>query len=413
MIPVRVRRRERRPWRRLGIRLPRLRGTDLARESALSVLRHPGRSLVTVIGTILGAAAYVSTLGLGATMSGQVSSAFDARRATEVLVQPEDPALDPSWATGAPQRLERLNGVVRAGRRITTGELPVRRTIDTSEQGALVPVIGADANALRVIAPSLTHGRLFDDFQDSHRAPVVLLSTPVAGELGVSRIGIAVFIDGRPFTVMGIYHNVARRDEAMAAVIVPYFAAEVLAGSGTSGPPALDVLIETWPGAAQTIGRQAALAIRPEAPEDLRAIAPPDPRTLRREIEGDLTRSTMFLSLVALVIGTVSIGNAATAAIATRAPEIGLRRAVGARRHHIFLQLVAETSTLGALGGTTGALLGVLTVSTVSLVNGWVPTIDLRSTLVASAASTAAGLLAGLLPASRAVRIAPVQALQR
>ena len=121
----------------------------------------------------------------------------------------------------------------------------------------------------------------------------------------------------------------------------------------------------------------------------------------------------MFLSLVALVIGTVSIGNAATAAIATRAPEIGLRRAVGARRHHIFLQLVAETSTLGALGGTTGALLGVLTVSTVSLVNGWVPTIDLRSTLVASAASTAAGLLAGLLPASRAVRIAPVQALQR
>jgi putative ABC transport system permease protein len=52
-------------------------------------------------------------------------------------------------------------------------------------------------------------------------------------------------------------------------------------------------------------------------------------------------------------------------------------------------------------------------VSTVSLVNAWVPTIDLRSTLVASAASTAAGLLAGLLPASRAVRIAPVQALQR
>lgn len=412
MRPWRVRRGPR-AWKSLGIALPRLRGTDLVRESALSVLRHPGRSLVTVIGTILGAAAYVFTLGLGATMSGQVSSTFDARRATEVIVQPEDATLDPSWIQRAPQRLSRLNGVVRAGRRITVGERPVRRTVDTTEPGVLVPVMGTDADALRVIDPSLTDGRIFDQFQDSRRVPVVLLSTPVADQLGVNRTGVAVFIDGRPYTVMGIYNDVARRDEAMAAVIIPYSLGEAMATGGTGQPPARDVLIETRPGAAQTIGRQAALAIRPESPADLRAIAPPDPRTLRREIESDLTRSTMILSIVALIIGTIAIGNATTAAIATRAPEIGLRRAMGARHRHIFLQLVAETSMLGALGGVTGALLGVLTVSTVALINAWTPTIDLRSTLIACAASAAAGLLAGLLPASRAMRIAPVQALQR
>jgi putative ABC transport system permease protein len=402
-----------REWTRPDLTLPRLRVSDLIRESALSVLRHPGRSLVTVIGTILGAAAYVSTLGLGATMHGQVSSTFDARRATEVVVRPEDSKLDPSWTQDAAGRLRRLNGVVHAGRRISLGERQIRRTIDTDQIGVGAPVIGADAGALRVMDPTFTVGRLFDQFHDTHNAPVVLLSTTVANQLGINRVDVAVFIDGRAYTVMGIYRDVARREEAMAAVIVPYTLGATLAGDTADTAVTHDMLIETVPGAAQIIGRQAPLAIRPEAPDELRAIAPPDPRTLRREVEGDLTRTTLILSVVALLIGTVSIGNAATAAIAARAPEIGLRRAVGGRTRHIFLQLVTETSMLGAIGGAVGALLGVLTVSVIALANTWVPVIDLRSALQACAASTTAGLLTGLIPAARAMRIPPVQALQR
>ncbi|GIE95608.1 ABC transporter permease [Paractinoplanes rishiriensis] len=394
----------------MGLTPARLRAGDLLRESALSTLRHPGRSLVTVVGTVLGAAAYVSTLGLGATMSGQVSSVFDARRATEVIVQPEDAGLDPSWSANAGERLARLTGVVRAGSRVAVGERPLRRTLDASTTGAAVPVIGADADALRVMGPALTSGRLFDRFHDERRVPVVLLSAPVAAQLAVTRVGVAVFIGDAAYTVIGIYGDVARREEAMAAAIVPHALGERLVTDGTA---ARDVLIETAPGAAQVVGRQAPLAVRPEAAGDLRAIAPPDPRTLRREIEGDLTRSTLVLSLIALVIGTISIGNAATAAIAVRAPEIGLRRALGARPRHVFVQLVTETSLLGAAGGAAGALLGVLVVSVVALANAWTPSIDVRAALVACAASTAAGLLAGLWPAARAVRIPPVQALQR
>jgi putative ABC transport system permease protein len=83
------------------------------------------------------------------------------------------------------------------------------------------------------------------------------------------------------------------------------------------------------------------------------------------------------------------------------------------RARHIFLQLVTETALLGALGGAAGARLGVLTVSVIALADTWTPVIDLRSALQACAASTAADLLAGLIPAARAVRIPPVQALQR
>jgi putative ABC transport system permease protein len=368
-----------------------------------------------VVGTVLGVAAFVSTLGLGATLSRQVSSSFDIRRATEVILRPDKPGLDVRWLDdGAISRLARLNGVVREGRRISVGEKPVRRTPDLTQPGIGVPLIGADAGALRVMAPVLTLGRLFDKFHDRDAVPVVMLSASVAREVGVNRVGVAVFVDGRAYTVIGVYRDVARRPEALAAAIVPYSVADQLVSPLSAGDePQRDILIETKPGAAQIIGRQAPLAVRPEAAADLQAIAPPDPRTLRREIEASVTRSTILLSVVALLIGTISIGNSATAAIATRTSEIGLRRAVGARASHIFLQLVAETAALGGLGGVVGALLGILTTSVVALLNGWIPVIEIRSALTACAASAAAGVIAGLLPAIRATRIPPVRALQR
>jgi putative ABC transport system permease protein len=397
----------------LQLWIPRLHWGDLVWEALLSVLRNPGRSLATVIGTIVGAAAFVASLGLGTTLNQQVSSAFDVRRATEVLVQPESDGTPPTWLSEtALRRLTRLDGVAAAGRRILLGEQPVRRTVDLSGDSATVPIIGADPAAVRVMAPDLTVGRLYDDFQERHATPVLLLSEPIARRLRIDRAGVAVFVGDRAYTVMGIYRDVGRRPEAMAAAIMPFAVAADLPGA-VDGNPELDVLIEAAPGAAQLIGQQAPLALRPEAPGELRAIAPPDPGTFRREIESNVTRSTGVISAVALLIGSISIGNAATAGIAARTQEIGLRRAVGARRRHIFLQLVLETAALGGLGGAIGVILGVLATCVVSLINAWTPVLAISAALGACAASTVAGLLAGLIPAVRAARIPPVRALQR
>ncbi|MEV0004579.1 ABC transporter permease [Micromonospora sp. NPDC050980] len=387
---------------------------DLFWEASLSVLSHPGRSLVTVIGTILGATAFVASLGLGSTLNQQVSAAFDVRRATEVLVQPEDHDITGSWLDdGAIGRLNQLNGVVAAGRRISLGEQPMRRTIGSRRPPTGVPLIGADPAALRVMAPQLSAGRNFGEFHERHATPVVMLSATVARQLGIHRTGVAIFVADSAYTVVGIYSDVLRRPEAMSAAIVPYSVGSSLRLTAGGQPVKRDVLVETAPGAAQLIGRQAPLALRPEAPAELRVVAPPDPRTLRREIESSTTRSTLLISGVALLMGTVSIGNAATAGIAVRTGEIGLRRAVGARRRHVFGQLLLETTVLGGLGGAIGTLLGVLATSIVSVVNGWTPVIEIRSAAVACTISTVAGLLAGLVPAARAARVPPVQALQR
>lgn len=270
-----------------------------------------------------------------------------------------------------------------------------------------VQLMGADPQAVAVMGPRVVAGRAYDWFHETTEQKVIMLAKPMADRLGVPRPGGAVFVGDTAFTVIGIYDAVERRPEAMLGGMVP---ASVMAGIAPTTPT--DVLISTVPGAAQLIAEQAPVVLWPERPSALRAIAPPDPRTLRREIEGNVTRSSLILSAVALIIGAVSIANSATAAIQARTAEIGLRRAVGGRPVHVFAQLLGETTALGFLGGFVGVCAGVTVVAVVCLWNRWAPVLDLWVAAVAVVASATTGLLAGLWPARRAVRVQPVSALQ-
>jgi putative ABC transport system permease protein len=395
---------------RLGLSRPRLRIRDWLNEATLSVTRNAGRSVITAIGNVLGAAAIVATSGLGATMAAQVSASFDLRRSTEVVVSNETKGQPYDWQTDAAlARLRGLNGVVAAGRRVDMGERAVARTVTTHTRQ--LKVMGADPGALAAIGPRMVVGRSYDLFHEREAAAVVLLPASIAATLSINRIGVAVFINERPFSVMGIFDDVARRPESLLAMLMPASSADGLVDP--SVPIDRDVVVATAPGAAQVIGAQAALALRPQGPDVLRTVAPPDPRTLRREVEGDVTRSTVLLSAVALAVGALSIANAATSTISTRVSEIGLRRAMGARRVHIFAQLLGETTAVGASGGAIGVVAGIVVVAVVSMVNGWRPVLDLTPVLTAVVVGAGGGLLAGLWPAMRAMRIQPVAALRQ
>jgi putative ABC transport system permease protein len=394
----------------LEVRTARFRLVDWAREASLSVTRNAGRSTVTVLGTALGSAAFVATLGLGSTLQRQVSDSFDVRRATEVVVRAEDPNVDHEWhSEESIDRVRRLNGVTSVGRRLSLPEKPVTRALATA--GSPVNVIGADPGALAVIQPRLRQGRSYDAFHERESLRVVLLPQSVAESLAIDRPGVAIFISDRAYTVAGIFDEVERRPEALLAILMPASTAEEL--EDQSQPGDRDVVVATAQGAAQLIGGQAAVALRPEGPDALRSIAPPDPRTMRREIESSVTTTSLLLSLISLIAGALSIANAAMASIAVRTAEIGLRRAIGARRVHIFAQLVGETTALGTLGGVVGVGVGVAAICVVSLLNAWSPVLDLTATAAAVGLSAATGLLAGLWPAAKAMRIQPVAALQR
>jgi putative ABC transport system permease protein len=118
------------------------------------------------------------------------------------------------------------------------------------------------------------------------------------------------------------------------------------------------------------------------------------------------------LAIVSLVVGAIGIANVTLVTVMERTAEIGLRRAVGARRRHIAVQFLGESAAIGLVGGVIGAAVGLIVVVSVSASKGWTPVLDPWMPLAAPPIGAMVGLIAGLYPAIRAARLEPVEALR-
>ncbi|WP_207933538.1 ABC transporter permease [Actinomadura sp. GC306] len=379
--------------------------------------------MLTALGTLLGVGAFVATLGLTSTAGAQISSRFDALKATEVTVQDGRPPkrgalhVDQAFPADAEQRLARLNGVKAAGVYWTVGDdgVDVRRSPVRDDRGdneTTANLMAASPGALRAAGAHLSSGRLYDEGHDNRRQAVVVLGIGVAGRLGISSVERqpAIFIGDRAFTVIGIVDDVRHNTDLLLSIIVPARTAE---RAWPTSDAQHAMLIETRLGAAQLIGRQAPRQLRPHDPDRLIAIVPPDPRTLRNNVEGDVDTLFLLLAAVSLVIGAVGIANTTLVSVMERTHEIGLRRALGARKRHIGAQFLTESALLGSVGGVVGTCGAVMVVVTVSAFREWSPVMDPAMVLPAPLIGTLTGLAAGLYPALKAARTEPVQALNR
>jgi putative ABC transport system permease protein len=395
----------------------RLRVRDLCAEAFAGVVQRPGRTFLTMFGTVLGVGAFVAVLGITATATGQVSQRFTTLLATEVSVEaaPVATARDPAFSADASTRVEALNGVRHAG---------VYWTVDSEQAGmvagVLMPgqvstrqsILAASSGFLQAIGPTMQQGRAYDDYHERKARRVAVLGRAIAAKLGITQVRFepTVFIGGIPFTVVGIIDGVQRRPEVLLDVIVPNTTAAALWGEPKQ--PA-KMLIETELGAAVLVSSQVALALRPEAPERFVVLAPPDPRKLRDAVNTDLASLFLVLACVCLVIGAAGIANTTMIAVMERVPEIGLRRSLGAYRRHVAAQFLAESGLVGGLGGLLGAGIGSAAVVVVAIGSHWTPIMAPWTVGSAPALGLMTGVLAGLYPAFRAAAVEPVVALRR
>lgn len=393
----------------------KLRFHDLLIEAMTAVSQRPVRTLLTALGTILGVGAFVTTTGLADTARAQVSSRFDALKATEVRIQDVAPDGANPFPSGVDQRLEALNGVNHAGLYFTVpdnGTLQPRGTASrpTGTITQPIPVIAATPGAVEAARPVLQTGRLYDQFHETRGEHVALVGRVAADELGLTRIDNhpAVFIGDQAYTVMGILDDVRRNPDLLLSIVIPASSIEVRQANGAT----YQVLIDTTAGAANLIGRQAPFALRPDAPERLQALVPPDPKTLRNQVQSDITGLFYALAALALLIGTIAITNATLLNVIERRPEIGLRRALGSKRSHIAGQITLEAALVGVLAAITGAAIAILVVAVYSRTKGWTPTMSLSTIALALPIGLITGAIAGLAPALRAARTPPATTLR-
>lgn len=395
---------------------------DLIGESMAGMLQRPARSALTALGTVLGVGTFVAILGLTATTSSQIDARFNVLTATEVNV--EDIGLEQNefvplaFPKDADARVQRLGGVEHAGVYWTVDTRDTDATISSSpvgdaSTGERSNIVAASPGAVEAAVPHVAQGRVYDAYAERTAQPVVMIGSGMAARLGITtlRTRPALFIGEQPFTVVGIIDDVERKADLLLSVVVPRSTAEKMWGEPAAG--GAKMLVSTKIGAAQQVARLAPTALRPDHPEYFKAVPPPDPKTLRGNVTSDLQQLFLLLAAICLVIGAVGIANTTLVAVLERTGEIGLRRALGARGGHITVQFLAESGSLGALGGLIGTSLGTLTVVGVAIARDWTPVVHPTTVAAAPVIGLVTGLVAGLYPAWRASRIQPAEALRR
>lgn len=393
---------------------------DLLSEATVALTGRPARTFLTALGTILGVAALVATLGLAKTAGNQIVSRFDELEATRVLVAPEEQQGGPNSRQvsripfDAGDRLVRLNGVTAAGTKSDVDVEGLARSVPVvdplGQNEFQVPVIATSSGLFDAVRATLETGRFFDEGHNERGDNVVILGPGAARRLNVARVdnNPAIFVGETTFAVIGILRDVEREPDLLNAIIVPDGYAKDRLGLAAPAEVHIDVEI----GAAELIGSQAALALAPDTPNELRVSVPPAPRAVKSSVESDVNSLFLILGGVSLLVGAIGIANVTLVSVLERTGEIGLRRALGATRRHIATQFLFESAALGALAGLFGTSLGIITIVSVSAVKDWTPVLDAWLPFAAPFLGALIGLLAGTYPAWKASATEPITALR-
>ena len=417
---------------RAGVARSRMPLRDAAAEAVAGIVQRPGRSVLTLLGTVLGVGAFVAVLGMTATGAGQISQQFSVLQQTTVTVEDNGPANNVArpgdnppigFPADADQVAGHINGVTAAGVywpvALPTGTSVTASLALSAESDGTVAVYAASPGAVTAMGLDMVAGSPLTAYENDTAQHVALIDTTTADQLGISAARLAdhpaVFVGGVAYTVVGIYSAAQRVVANESALLVPENTA--LAGYGNPEPgignqDEAAMVVATRIGAAKAVAAQIAAAELPADPSRLVVTSPPNPQNLQGEVSGDLAGLFLMLAGISLLIGAVGIANTTLVAVLERTGEIGLRRALGARPRHIAAQFLAETTVLGTLGGLVGTSVGVAVVVIFAAAKDWTAVLNSAYTLPAPLIGSVVGLLAGAYPALRAARTSPLAALR-
>jgi putative ABC transport system permease protein len=311
--------------------------------------------------------------------------------------------------TTAPAMIRRISSVQQVQTTgMVSGAYAYRNPYIPSGNTNALTVQAASLDLLPVVATSVAQGRYLN--AATAQEPVAVLGAAAAQRLGIVRIhpGERIWVGGQWFYVAGILRHAVLVSAIDSSVLVGYPAAEKYLGFDAHPST---IYLRVQDDRVNAVDDLLAATANPENPSGVNVSQPSSALVAQADAESALNGLFLGLGAVALLVGAVGVANIMIISVLERRSEIGLRRALGATKGHIRTQFLSEAVLLGLLGGAVGVALGAASTAVYAYTEGWVTVIPTEAWAGGFAASVIIGAVAGLMPALRAARLSPTQAL--
>jgi putative ABC transport system permease protein len=390
-----------------------LRPEDLGWLASVGLRTRKLRAMLSALGIAIGVAAIVAVLGLAASSSAGLLAEI-AQLGTNLLTVTNGTSI-----TGQPAELPiAAPGMVGALHGVTAVQYTGALSNVNAYRSPYIPTI--QTNALSVdasstglpagVSTSMAQGRYLNAATENE--PVAVLGYQAAQRLGIDRLllGEKIWVGGMWFYVVGILNPAALTPEIDSSVLIGFPAAEKYFHFD-GHPSELYVRTQDTRSATTAVDNLLGYQANPENPNQVNVSRPSDVLTARAEAAG--AYSTLFLGLgaVVLLVGAIGVANIMIISVLERRQEIGLRRALGATRGQIRIQFLSEAILLSLLGGAVGVFLGAISTAVYAHNKAEPIVIPTHAWVGGLGAALAIGAIAGLLPAIRAARLSPTEAL--
>lgn len=372
------------------------------------------RTLLIMLGPIVGVAAMVGAVGLTESAKGDLKEKLSQLGTNLIIAQAGGTfgSQNPTFPSDAVQRVDAISTVESAA--ATTN---LSNVIATPNQGGAafyqatpVPVRASDLDLPEVLKVPVIAGRWLDGADVRLHTQSVVLGAGLAKQYAyLPGEGRTIMLNNLNFGVVGVLGSVALDPDLDNAVFITQWAAKY--DFATDGKPN-QLYIRSKPGTTQDTANAIPTAISLGGPDQVTTKVPSDVLQAASQADKTLQQTALFAGLLALAVGGLGIANVMSISVIQRSSEIGIRRAVGHSRSKIGLQFLLESLFVGILGGILGAALGIGVVYLVSSFAHWVVVIAYKKIPIWMALALAVSVAAGLYPSIKAARLEPLETLR-